>query len=127
MPTSNSESAIAAVHPPVLAVDPTSWGVKTGDLGKIHAYLESHPDMIDVAESICRAARQEFGPQAELLLQVYRDPEIDDEYLALYVRLSFYGDDFLPRVRSISAAHEEQLFGISGDILVTTDFRFPRE
>ena len=95
-------------------------------LPDIQAYFKLHPDMIEVAETICRAVRQEFGPKAELLLKVKRDPEIDYEYLALYVRLPSY-EDFLPRIHAISEAHDDLQFEKSGDILITTDCCSPQE
>jgi hypothetical protein len=93
---------------------------------EVHDYLVRHPDLASAVESVCRAARQEFGGEAELLLRVYHDPEIKDEYLTLCVRLPAYGEDFLPRLRSVSAAHEELFWDKSGGILLTTDFRPPR-
>ena len=92
-------------------------------VAEVRSYLESHPDMYVVTNGICKAARREFGPEAFLTLQVYRDPEIEDEYLALYVRLRAYGADTLRRIRSVADALDNELCQTSGSILITTDFR----
>jgi hypothetical protein len=90
---------------------------------EVRSYLENHPDMYGMTEKVCKAARQEFGPEAFLTLQVYRDPEIEDEYLALFVRLRTYGADILPRIRSVTDAFDTELCQTPGSILITSDFR----
>ncbi len=92
-------------------------------VAEVRSYLDSHADMYGVTEEICKAARREFGPEAFLTLQVYHDPEIDDEYLVLYVRLRTYGPDTMSRIRSVADAFENELCQTSGSILMTTDFR----
>jgi len=92
-------------------------------VAEVRCYLDSHTDTYGVTEKVCKAARREFGPEAFLTLQVYRDPEIEDEYLALYVRLRAYGPDTLPRMRSVVDAFDNELCQTSGSILLTTDFR----
>jgi hypothetical protein len=90
---------------------------------EVRSYLDKHPDMFGVTEGICKAARREFGPEAFLTLRVYRDPEIEDEYLLLRVRLHSYTPDTMQRIRSVSDLHEKELSEKSGAIVVTTDFR----
>jgi hypothetical protein len=90
---------------------------------EVRSYLARHPDVTEAVEGICRSARQEFGPDAALILGVYQDPEIDDQYLSLFVRLESYPADVLDRIRSVSAIHDDALADRSGYVLVTTDFR----
>jgi hypothetical protein len=90
------------------------------------SYLDSHPDMPDVVEDVCRGARREFGTEASLALDVYCDPEIEDKYLILHVRLRVYPPDVVHRMHSVSDALESRLWDKSGSILVTTDFRPPQ-
>ncbi len=92
-------------------------------VAEVRSYLNRHSDMYEVTEKICKAARREFGPEASLILQVYRDPEIEDEYLALFVRLRDYAPDTLSRIRSVVDAFDNELCQASGSILLTTDFR----
>jgi hypothetical protein len=99
-----------------------SLGVAVVEPEMVCSYLESHPDMPDVVEDVCRDARREFGPEASLSLRVYCDPEIEDRYLALSVRLKSYPPDVVRRLHAVSDAQESRLWDKSGSILVTTDF-----
>ena len=59
----------------------------------------------------------------QLSLEVYHDPEIEDEYLTLYVRQADYDEHVLSTIEDIRAGYEGELAGRSGWLLVTTDFR----
>jgi hypothetical protein len=87
---------------------------------EVCAYLDDYPDVSDVLPNFCRSTRQEFGAEAELSLEINRDPEIDDKYLKLRVSLPVFGPDILERFRAVSDAHEDQLWDKKGHILVTT-------
>ena|SRR5437868_5082403 len=92
---------------------------------EVTAYLERHPDLVDLIPALCARAEQEFGAPVELALEVYRDPEIDDPHLVLYVRLPSYDDTSVARIDKIWAPFEDSLAASSGYLLVTTDFRSP--
>jgi hypothetical protein len=87
-------------------------------------YLTRHLDMTELILPVCKMARTRFENRAEFYLEVYRDPEIDDEYLALYVRQKVYDDDVLKMIREIS---RESLYrgleGKKGWFTITTDFK----
>lgn len=102
--------------------DSLSAVVAVEGLDEVQSYLDTHLDMIDVTRLICRAARQAFGSEAGLTLKVYHDPEIDDSYLLLRVRLPSYAPDTLQRIRALTDPYETELSEKSGAILVTTDF-----
>jgi hypothetical protein len=89
-------------------------------------YLEQHVDLAAVVPSVCGQARQEFGDAAQLIIDIYRDPEIDDRYLRLCVRLPSYSDDTMAQVDHVSEPFDEDLCRASGYLLVTTDFRPPQ-
>src|SRR5882672_8231567 len=57
---------------------------------EVKRYLSQHPQLAAPLVKICDAARGEFGPDAELALEVYKDPEMPDQYLTLYVRQDGY-------------------------------------
>lgn len=99
---------------------PTNWNIAKGE--EVRLYLDKYPDLSNIVTEVCRKARSDFGPNASLTLQVYHDPEIEDEYLVLYVRLPSYPPDIMARIRAVTAAHECQLSDMVGTILVTTDF-----
>ena len=73
--------------------------------------------------SVGARVREEFGKDAQLTLRLYRDPEIDDRYLSLNVRLVGYDDRTMERIDRVSEPFDEQLCNASGYLLVTTDFR----
>ena len=91
---------------------------------RIREYLLQFVDLAEVVSHAVEAAKQHF-PEAQLVLEVYRDPEIDDEYLALYVRLSRYDDTVMERIAAAEAEYLDRLAGKSGWIQFTTDFRTP--
>jgi len=91
----------------------------------VRDYLLRYPDTIDVLPSLCRTALEQFGIGMQLSLEPYRDPEIDDEYLTLYVRQKEYDERIMDIIDEVCSAHEEELSEMSGWLVVTTDFRPP--
>jgi hypothetical protein len=96
------------------------------DLKAVRAYLKRHDELAAQLPAVCDAARKEFGAEAELALELYRDPEISDHYLTLYVRLDCYDSETMSRIDRVSGSFERQLAQTSGYLLLTTDFRPPR-
>ena len=90
---------------------------------EVRSYLERHSDMYGLARELCKAVRQEFGHVASLTLHVYRDPEIDDEYISLNVRMPAYSTETVSRMRTVADGFDVELSQASGSILITTDFR----
>src|SRR5438128_8577891 len=95
-------------------------------LPEMRQYLIAHRDLAKIVPRVCEQARREFGSEAELLLTVYKDPEIDDRHLTLYVRLPIYDVSTINgRMDRVTEPFEEELCSVSGFLLVTTDFRAP--
>ena len=92
----------------------------------VEGYLEEHSALQLLLPQICQRVREEFGPDAELLLELYRDPEIDDRYLTLEVRQERYDSNIIERLDQISGEFADELEPCSGQILLTTDFGPPR-
>lgn len=93
---------------------------------EVAEYLLHHADLAPMLPAICEAARKEFGPEAELELEVYKDPEIDDRYLSLCVRLGRYEPNFMDRIEAVSEQFNAELEQVSDYFLIVTDFRKPR-
>ena len=93
---------------------------------RVREYLSLFADIADVASYAVEAARRRF-PNAQLVLDVYQDPEIDDEYLVLYVRMPHYDDSVMERIAAAEAEYLDMLADKSGWIQLTTDFRTPNE
>jgi excisionase family DNA binding protein len=100
-----------------------SGGVSIPKRAEVEAYLESFPDVAMLLPELCWQARVEFGPQADLTLELYRDPEIDDRCLILSVRLPRYDSNFMDRIQRVSRRFDDKIAPQSGYILLTTDFR----
>jgi hypothetical protein len=114
-----------AKKPRTPTFDPKPSHVLVSDRQGVNQYLKAHPLLGRRVNDLCELARQAFGCDAELALNVYRDPEIDDQYLTLYVRLEEYKPDVVDRIESMRQGHGESQKGTNGHILVTTDFRRP--
>ena len=100
-----------------------SCGVVSQDWDAVRGYLEQNSDLAPLLPGICAAVRKEFGPEAEVALELYRDPEIKDETLTLYLRLDAYEADILERLDRASEPFMDKLAQASGYLLPTTDFR----
>jgi len=96
------------------------------DWAGVRAYLEQYADLAPLLPAVGEQVRKEFGPDAELALELYRDPEIKDEYLTLYVCLARYETDTLERLDRVGRRFADKLEQVSGYLLLTTDFRAPR-
>lgn len=100
-------------------------GVRIWEPAEVLDYLGRYPDMAGLLSVMYDEVRKQFGHEIEVFLKVYHDPEIPDEYLALYVRQSAYEASFMDRIHATSARFEEQLSTCSGWLLLTSDFRKP--
>ena len=93
---------------------------------EVEHFLAEHASLQSLLPQICERVRAEFGRDAELSLELYRDPEIDDQYLSLEVRQGHYGADIIERLDRLSEQFANELERCTGDILLTTNFRAPR-
>jgi hypothetical protein len=75
---------------------------------------------------ICSKLIKTFSDDAKLFLEIYRDPEIHDEYLTIYIRKNEYEKMILDRIDEAMSEFEPALGSASGWLLVTTDFMRPR-
>lgn len=101
-------------------------GVAVPRPGEVRNYLSGHADMVHVVLDVCGMAWERFAGEAQLSLELYRDPEIEDEYLSLYVRQGHYSEDIVSRIEDVRSECQELFAGKPGWVLVTTDFSPPR-
>ncbi|MCI0665687.1 MAG: hypothetical protein L0220_31920 [Acidobacteria bacterium] len=102
-------------------------GIIIPEPDEVRGYLTRYPDAIGVTEKACDLTRSEFAGRAELSLELYRDPEIYDPHLVLYIRQEKYDSDIMEAIERIHDGYEEYMFDIEGWLLVTTDFDRPKE
>ena len=93
---------------------------------RIREYLLRFPELLDVIPRAVNAAKRHF-PEAQIVMEVYQDPEIADRYLVLYIRLKHYDDSVINRLQKAESEYLDQLVNRAGWIQLTTDFREPGE
>jgi hypothetical protein len=90
-------------------------------------YLQKHRSLYDITLYACILTEEKFGSRAQISLEVYQDPEIDDQYLTIYVRQNEYEPDIIEKIDTICEEYAPALAGELGYLLVTTDFHPPLE
>jgi hypothetical protein len=93
--------------------------------GEVIDYLQKHRNLYDVTLFACILTEEKFGSNAQISLELYKDPEIDDQYLTIFVRQQEYDSDIIDKIDEISREFEPALTGIDGYLLVNTDFQPP--
>ena len=91
----------------------------------VTTYLKKHMGLKSILPAVVRKVRDVFGPETQLSLTLYRDPEIDDAYLTLSLRRQKYDADFMDTIEKVSEHFHPKLERISGHLLLTTDFGLP--
>ena len=104
-----------------LAQDPR---VRVKNTDEVKKYLMKFSDIVDLVPKVVNVAKKHF-PEAQLVLDLYLDPEIDDQYLVLYVRLNEYKEDFVERADRAEAEFLNDFVDKRGEIFLTTDFKKP--
>jgi len=101
-------------------------GVKLINPSQIIDYLLEFPDLINIIPQAVEATRNHL-PGAYLFLGVYSDPEIEDRYLSLCVRLRKYDETVMERIEAAEAEFLDRLVDKEGWLQLTTDFEDPEE
>lgn len=93
---------------------------------EVQNYLSRYPDIIELVMLACEETRNRFLLPTQLSLELYRDPEIDDQYLTLYVRQKKYEKDIMDKIEEIRLSYSDDLADKTSYLLLTTDFQFPK-
>src|SRR2546421_10119790 len=104
----------------------TSHEVLVPNRREVLAYCRAHPFLARELPRIAARARAFFGTDAELLPVLYRDPEIDDRYLTMYVRTDPLEPDLMDRIEELNCGFHESWNPAWGYLLLTTDYRKPQ-
>ena len=89
----------------------------------IKNYLSLFSDLIDLIPIAVSVAKKHF-PEAHIVVDVYKDTEIEDSYIVLYIRLSHYDESFIERLAEAESEILPLLVNKSGWIQLTTDFLY---
>ncbi len=100
------------------------FGVRIREQNEVSDYLLRFPSLIDTVRRATEAASKHL-PEAQLSLELYQDPESEDEHLVLYARFPQYEEDVMSRIRKARNEYRPFLGQDSGYLLLTTDFRHP--
>ncbi|MBA7640720.1 hypothetical protein ES703_48391 [subsurface metagenome] len=95
------------------------------DISEVLDYLLKYRELAYFVLFAANRARSRFKSAVQLSLEVYHDPEIDDEYLALYVRQENYEDNIFDVIDEISAEYEDSFPSEGGWFILTTDLHPP--
>lgn len=98
-----------------------NMGIHIEKPDEVVEYLRWFPDMVSTTKKVAEVARRKL-PDAHLYLELYRDPEIEDEHLVLYARFRNYDSSVMDKIREVWRGYSELLVGKRGWILLTTDF-----
>jgi len=99
-------------------------GVRVRQQGEVYGYLLRFPDIIEAVKQAVLIAKDRLQ-EAQLQLEVYRDPEGEDEHLVLYARFPVYDETVMERIRFARRQYRHLLRGKSGWLILTTDFHQP--
>ncbi|HXH84144.1 MAG TPA: hypothetical protein VNN07_14645 [Candidatus Tectomicrobia bacterium] len=98
-------------------------GVSVSGQDRVRAYLGRHPHLANALLALAAEAQRRASSGDSWSLEVYRDPEVDSEYLLLKLRRREYTSDTLDVIDAVGVVAERLLTGTSGWILVTADFQ----
>jgi len=120
-PQRGSESVVIRIEELMMCL---ARKVRIENPNLIREYLSQFTGLLDVIPKAVNAAKKHF-PEAQLVIDVYQDPEIADCYLVLYIRLKHYDDSVMERLEKAEAEFLSHLVSKRGWIQLTTDFREP--
>lgn len=86
-------------------------------------YLTKFPTLAALLPGICARVREAFGPERRLSLEVYKDLEIEDRYLVLYVGQDQGLKKTWEEVEKVRCQFEDLLCDVPGDFLISVDHR----
>jgi len=89
---------------------------------QIRHYLMEFPRLVRLLPQIIESVRRHF-PRTPLCLECYQDPEMDDRYLALYLRFPRYKESLLERIHATEAEFRKDLAEKDGWIQLMVDFQ----
>src|SRR5262245_7790258 len=92
----------------------------------VSRFLETDSQLAEMLPGVCRQVRASLGAAVELSLELYKDPEIDDQYLTLYVRQHGYDVSIMDRIDAVRDDLAPVLNRLANRLLITTDFCPPR-
>ena len=101
-------------------------GVIIQRMKMVENYLLDHIRVIPVLKQSVQIISEKLKSADQLILDLYQDPEYDDEFLVIYARQRKYNDDFIEQIEQTRKEYQ-YLLPNTNDIFLTTDFQPPVE
>lgn len=90
----------------------------------VHDYLINNQDIVGILPDICNKVVGVFGNDSSFWLELYKDPEINDEYLTLFISQNLYSHSQADEIiDGIYDQFRNDLADTAGWILITEDHR----
>lgn len=119
----NETSIISSIETTLWSV--TRMGIVVRHPSRVREYLIENNDMLGMLLPMSEALMAHFEGDAQIFLELFQDPDADDEFLMFTVRIANYPEDILDQLNSLASLFEEPLSERDGWILITTDFSQP--
>jgi hypothetical protein len=103
-----------------------SYGVQIDQFREVRQYIQDFPDIIDLLTPIVDTLEETFVEPHTITIDLYVDPEEEDRYLRILVRMGEYAEGVMDRISAAVADFQEIIARLNGYLLVTTDFGLPR-
>jgi hypothetical protein len=98
------------------------YGFYLEHIEDIKEYLLDYSDMIELIPVIANIIKSNF-PDNQVVFDIYKDPEIDDRYIVIYVRSKSYDELFMKKLEDVESEFLDYLVDKKGWIQLTTDFK----
>jgi len=102
-------------------------GLRFPEKDELLDYLDEYKELFTPLVFAAVASVEEFGTSSQISVELYRDPEIYDRYIVVYVRQYSYDDDIMDRIDMICNEYEKYISDTDGWMMITTDFKPPAD
>jgi hypothetical protein len=99
--------------------------IKVYQPDEVRKYFGYYPDLIIFVKNACNLAKVKFQSEAQLSLQIVKDPEYPEESLVLFIRQYDYSTNFLEQLDEFRMPIQQKMQGQPGIFDITTDFQDP--
>jgi len=107
-----------------MVVELSELGIHVPNLKEVCQYFERHPRLIELTKKLAILAYEKLS-DAVLSLEIYKDPEIYDEFPVIYVRSKNYNEKIIEEIEKVRKEFYSYLENEEDWPLLTTDFRNP--
>ncbi len=104
----------------------TALGISVPRVNEIRNLLSKYFSLCEMILSVSKQAALAFPRPSRLSIELYRDPEIEDSQLTLYIRQPNYAPDIMDQIDDFRDRLSNENPDCFSNLFVTTDFQLPR-